>query len=76
MGRYDIDEREMLEAMTKTLTYDELKLEVEEEFEIEKNSKLQRDPTEPSFLVFVLSSMKEGQSVEINEYTCEYKISE
>jgi hypothetical protein len=62
---------------TRTLTYDELKKEVDEEWEIlseeEKNHIYLT--CSPPFKMYVLSSMKKGQRVQLNEHTCEYTIS-
>lgn len=77
MGRYDIDDREMLETFSKTLTYDELLKEVNDEFESmcddEKYFRIVHN--DPTFKQQILTSMKEGQTVELNEFTCEFKIS-
>jgi len=57
-------------------TYDELKKEVDEEFSLmSDDEKLQRARDgSPTFKHTILCSIKEGQSVEINESTCQYNI--
>jgi len=73
MGRFDLDD-DWYES--QTYTYEELGKEVKEEWEhmSEDEKHIRNIQGDPTLMQFVLSSMKPGQSAELNEYTGEYKI--
>jgi len=66
---------ESYEEIINTYTYEELKKEIEEEYDYRDNEP-HYGCLQPTYKEYVLSvsKLKPGQSVEINETACEYTI--